>query len=336
MRIAIVNDLPLAREALRRVVLSHPDYTIAWVAENGAQAVQLAKQDRPDVILMDLVMPGMDGVEATRRIMAESPCPILVVTATVAGNYQLALEAMKYGGIDAVHTPELGLNGELRGSQELLARLERLERARRLSSDTGLIYRSPDFAEGSAPPLVALGASTGGPEAIAVILERLPAKFPFPVLVVQHISAEFVADLVTWLKRRSHLPVEPAVEGLVPTPGKVSIASSNDHLILTRERTFHYTREPVNEPFRPSVDVCFASLAAYWPTPGVAALLTGMWDDGARGLGKLREAGWLTIAQDEGSSVVYGMPRAAVERNAACRVLPIQHIASAILARLRV
>lgn len=338
MRIAIVNDLALAREALRRVVLSRPGYCVAWSAEDGEQAVRLAQRDRPDVILMDLLMPVMDGVEATQRIMVTAPCPILVVTATVSGNYALVLQAMSHGAIDAVHTPELGLDGQPRGGQELLARLERLGRSRQSPSGMRAALKVPPSprAQPALPPLVALGASTGGPEAIARILERLPATLRSPVLVVQHISAEFAPDLVTWLRTRSCLPVEPAHEGGSPTAGVVSVAVTNDHLTLTPDHRFHYRREPADEPFRPNIDVCFESLAACWPTPCVAALLTGMGDDGARGLGLLRRAGWLTIAQDETTSVVYGMPRAAVELNAACRVLPVGEIAGAIVARLSV
>jgi two-component system, chemotaxis family, response regulator WspF len=336
MRIAIVNDLALAREALRRAVLSRPSHFVAWVAEDGEQAVRQAQRDRPDVILMDLLMPVMDGVEATRRIMAASPCPILVVTATVTGNYALVLQAMSHGAIDAAQTPELGLDGQPRGAQALLDRIDRIDRPRQSPSGVRAALTIPPAprAQPALPPLVALGASTGGPEALAQILERLPATLGAPVVVVQHISAEFATDLVTWLRSRSHLPVEPAHEGGSPAAGVVSVAVTNDHLTLTRDRRFHYTHEPADEPFRPNIDVAFESLAAHWPTPGVAALLTGMWDDGARGLGLLRRTGWQTIAQDQATSVVYGMPRVAAEMGAACCVLPVAEIAGAITARL--
>lgn len=337
MRIAIVNDLALAREALRRLIQSRPGYSVAWIAEDGAEAVNRARQDRPDVILMDLIMPGMDGVEATRSIMAASPCPILVVTSTVAGNYGLVLQAMGHGALDAVATPELGLDGKVRGGNELLARLERLERTRSGTEATGVRYspRTSTSTPPALPPLVALGASTGGPEALGRILERLPATMRSPVVIVQHISAEFASDLVVWLGGRCRLPVEAARPGGEPTAGVVSVAVTNDHLVLTPDRHFHYTKEPADDPYRPSVDAWFESLAAHWPISGVAALLTGMGHDGARGLAILRRAHWLTIAQDERTSVVYGMPRAAIEMHAACRVLPVDEIAGAITASLR-
>jgi two-component system response regulator WspF len=346
MRVGIVNDLPIAREALKRVVQSRAGYQVAWLAEDGEAAVRLARGDCPDVILMDLVMPGIGGVEATRQIMAVSPCPILVVTATVAGNYELVLRAMSHGALNAVQTPQLGLDGRLLGGQELLARLEQVERMKapgglRVAGAEAL--RSPGVAphrgvEGSAPatvpPLVALGASTGGPEALAQVLAGLTANFPAAVVVIQHIEVAFAPGLVAWLRGRCVLPVERAQEGELPRPGAVAVAATNDHLMVASGGRFHYTAEPVEEPFRPSVNVFFESLLRYWPRPGVAVLLTGMRDDGAAGMAALRRAGWLTIAQDEATSVVYGMPRAAAEQNAASRVLPLPQIAGAIVAGL--
>lgn len=339
MRIAIVNDLVLAREALKRVVQSHEGWCVAWVAQDGTSAVTQAERDPPEVILMDLIMPGMDGVEATRQIMARRPCPILVVTSTVAGNYQLVLQAMSHGAIDAVQTPELGLDGKLRGGQELIERLGRLERARKLppARTAGRSLPSGENRQGyppTGPPLVALGASTGGPEAVAQILEKLPTNLAAPVVVIQHISAEFGGDLVTWLRSRSALPVETAQEGARPKPGVVAVAVTNDHLILSTEQRFHYTPDPIEDPYRPSVNSFFESLANCWPAKGVAVLLTGMGQDGARGLAELKQRGWCTIAQDQSTSVVYGMPRAAVELQATCEVLPIGQIAGAIRRQL--
>ena len=342
MRIGIVNDLALAREALRRVVLSDRRHSVAWMAEDGDAAVRTARQDCPDVILMDLVMPGMDGVEATRRIMAICPCPILVVTATVAGNYDMVVRAMGFGALDAVHTPQLGLDGTPRGGQELLARLERISRMAETRGERTRAGERVPCPSSPVPlpvpasgPLVALGASTGGPEALAQVLSGLPANFRSPVVVIQHIDAAFAPGLVSWLRSRCALPVESARQGDAPRPGAVAVAATNDHLVLAPNGRFHYTAEPIDEPFRPSVNVFFESLLGHTP-PGVAVLLTGMRDDGAQGMAALRHAGWLTIAQDEATSVVFGMPRAAAERNAACRILPLSQIAGAILARIKV
>jgi len=334
MRVAIVNDLALAREVLRRLVLSVPHYTIAWTACDGAEAVHKTAADRPDVILMDLVMPVMDGVEATRRIMAESPCPILLVTSSVSGNFSKVYEAMGQGGLDAVNTPTLDRKGQVRDGEGLLTRLANLAKVARAPALSKVAPPPVVRAEGPGPPLVALGASTGGPEALARIVEAFPADFPAAVIIIQHISADFVPSLVQWLQHRARLHVRLARSGDVPVRGEILVAGSNDHLILGRDCRLLYTDDPVDNPYRPSVDVFFNSLAASWSTPGVAALLTGMGADGARGLLTLRQCGWHTLAQDQASSVVYGMPQAAAQLGAACQILPLSRLAPVILAHL--
>jgi two-component system response regulator WspF len=334
MRVAIVNDMALAREVLRRLVTSVPGYTVAWTAADGAEAVRRAAADRPDVILMDLVMPVLDGVGATRRIMAASPCPILVVTSTVAGNIGMVYEALGHGGLDAVNTPVLGPDGKVKDDGGLLARLAQVARAQHTAAPCGpgaapAAPATPPAAA-AAPPLLALGASTGGPEALAQVLGGLPAGFPAAVVIAQHIAAAFAPGLASWLQGRTVLPVRVARAGDEPRPGEVLLAATDDHLVLRPDRRLAYTPDPADYPYRPSADAFFGSVAAHWPRPGVAALLTGMGSDGARGLAGLRRAGWLTLAQDEASCVVYGMPKAAVECGAACRVLPLAELAAAI------
>ena len=337
MRVAIVNDLALARAVLRKVVLSAPGAIVAWTAEDGEEAIRKAAADRPDLILMDLVMPVLDGVEATRRIMATSPCPILLVTSSVTGNFNLVYRAMGYGGLDAVNTPTLGPDGSVQGGESILARMDKL--ARSLEGPTPTLGppsapNRPPAAPPGLPALVALGASTGGPEALARVLQTLPAGLPAAVVIVQHIAAEFAPSLASWLQGRSRLPVRVARVGDTPRPGEVLLAGTDDHLVLRADCSLAYTPEPSDCPYRPSVDVFFSSLAAGWARPGVAVVLTGMGNEGAQGLLRLRQADWHTIAQDQASSVVYGMPRAAAEAGAACQILPVGEIGPAVVARL--
>ncbi|HEY7329273.1 MAG TPA: chemotaxis response regulator protein-glutamate methylesterase [Gemmataceae bacterium] len=334
MRVAIVNDLALAREVLRRLVQSVPGYTIAWAACNGAEAVRLAAADRPDAILMDLVMPIMDGVEATRRIMAETPCPILLVTSSICGNFDKVYEAMGHGGLDAVNTPTFDREGKINDGEGLLARLDSLAKANRVAPAPLAPPTVASRPAGQGPALVAVGASTGGPEALARILEAFPADFPAAVVIIQHIGADFAPSLVRWLGDRTRLPVRLAKTGDTPTAGVVLVAGSNDHLRLDRDHRLFYTPDPTDYPYRPSVDEFFCSLTAYWPRRGVAALLTGMGSDGARGLLQLRQAGWMTFAQDQATSIVYGMPHAAAQLGAASQVLPLSRLAPAILAEI--
>ena len=336
MRIAIVNDLALAREVLRRVVQSVPGYSVAWEAVDGDDAVARAAADRPDAVLMDLVMPRLDGAEATRRIMRQSPCPILVVTATVGGNFELVYRAMGAGALDAVETPTLGPDGAPRNAESLVARLAKLDAALRGQTGSGFQAVPPTKPPSvDVPRLVAVGVSTGGPDPLGAVLAALPVGFPAAVLVVQHIAAEYGPGLADALAPRSRLPIRVVKAGDVPQPGVVHLAATDDHLELAADLRLRYTPSPRSAPYRPSVDVLFASLAARAPRPGVAVLLTGMGTDGADGMLKLRQVGWHTIAQDEATSVVYGMPKAAVERRAATEVLPLGLIGAAVVNQMR-
>jgi len=337
MRIGIVNDLLLAREALRRAVASKA-HDVAWLARDGVEAVDLARADRPDLILMDLIMPGVDGVEATRRIMAQSPCPILVVTASVSGHVGRVYEAMGLGALDAVDTPEMGPLGELAGAQMLLDKIATI--AKLIGRPTPVIAPTgqlPPPMVGNAPswPLVVIGASAGGPAALAEVLCGLPHNRDSAVVIVQHVDQAFASGLADMLAGRCGREVDLAAPGDRPLPGKVILAATNDHLILDASRRLDYSAEPREMHYRPSVDVFFASVAKHWAEPGAAVVLTGMGRDGAAGLLALRRAGWLTIAQDEATSVVYGMPRAAAEAQAAQLILPLTAIAGAIADRVR-
>jgi two-component system response regulator WspF len=341
MRIGIVNDIGLAREALRRVVQSFSEHDVAWMANDGAEAIALARADRPDLILMDLMMPGTDGVEATRRIMGESPCAILVVTATISGHLSKVYQAMGYGALDAIDTPTLGPRGQISGAALLLHKMEIIGKLlgktaeqpsdrRQVADSLAHTLHSWDRAA-VVEPLVLLGASTGGPNALALVLAAIPATLEVPIIIVQHVDAAFAPGLGQWLSEQARRRVTLITEGHRPAAREVLLSGTDDHLILGEDRCLHYSHEPSDESYRPSVDVFFVSVARNWPTPGVAALLTGMGRDGAAGLLKLRNQDWRTIAQDESSSVVWGMPKAAVEIGAAEQVLPISRVAEAIM-----
>ncbi len=332
MRIAIVNDRVQIVEFLRKIAESVPGNQVAWVARNGAEAVEKCAADTPDLILMDLIMPVMDGVEATRQIMNRSPCPILVVTATLGGNTPKVFEAMGHGALDATNIPVMGSDPVAQqGRDALLKKIEMIGKLSRQSSLSPLRRPALPALNNSVPPLIVIGSSTGGPKALAEVLSGLPAELGAGVVIAQHVDSEFSGGLADWLNAQTDLNVRLASEGCRPALATVFLAGSNDHLILTPDLTLAYTREPGNIPFRPSVDVFFKSVAKLWPSKGVAVLLTGMGRDGAEGLAALRRAGWYTIAQDEATSVIYGMPKAAKELEAAADILPIGEVAPAIL-----
>jgi len=335
MRVAIVNDLRMAVEVLRRVVVSMPDAQVAWVAEDGQQAIERCRQDRPDLILMDMIMPVMNGAEATRRIMADCPCPILVTTANVKTNISYVYEALGCGAVDAVNTPTLGTGGSLDGAAELIRKMRQvlsLQQADR-PGPSPVPRRAATVRAASpaaAPPLVAVGASTGGPQVLRTLLGSLSGDRSYALVIVQHLDEIFVPGLVRWLAQDARLPVTTIENGQRPLAGSVLLACTSDHLILDDGACLRYVQEPAASVHRPSVDVFFNSLLAAPIEPAVAVLLTGMGQDGAQGLYDLRQRGWETIAQDQSSSVVWGMPGAAARMGAASQILPAAAIGAAI------
>ncbi len=329
MRIAIVNDRVIAVEALRRVLLLAPEHQIAWVAREGTEAIAKCAKDTPDLILMDLIMPLIDGVEATRQIMKQSPCAIVIVSAYVGENSAKVFEAMRYGALDVVSTPVLGDSENPEAAQLLLRKIETIAKLIGKSSSTQFQFPKPQ----ALPPLIAIGSSTGGPKALSTILSHLPANFGAAIVIVQHVDAQFAKGMIDWLNDLTPLTVKKASYGDRPEVGTVLVAATNDHLYLQPNATLSYTKEPLDYPYRPSIDVFFKSAAQNWTSKGVAILLTGMGRDGAEGLGMLRQQGWYTIAQDQASCAVYGMPKAAVELNAAIDVMSPDAIAPTLLQR---
>jgi two-component system, chemotaxis family, response regulator WspF len=330
MKIGIVNDLPMAAEALRRVLLTVPEHQVVWIARDGPEAVELCAKHRPDLVLMDLILPGFDGVEATRRIMARTPCTILIVTASIEVNASRVFDAMGYGALDAVDTPSLGLTNLNASAAPLLAKIGAI--ARMLGRGPGSQCPAKLGAlTTSRHAMVAIGASAGGPTALSTVLAGLPKTFAAAIVIIQHVDARFVAGMAEWLGKRSALPVRLAEEGDRPLPGTVLLAGTGDHLVLKAANRLGYVREPSHYAYRPSVDVYFQSVGKLWPGKTVGILLTGMGDDGARGLKELRSRGHHTIAQDETSSAVYGMPKAAAALDAAVNILPLKRIAPSLV-----
>lgn len=334
MRIGIANDLPMAVEALRRAIALRPEHQVIWTAYDGAQAVAACATETPDLILMDLIMPGMDGVEATRQIMSKTPCAILIVTVNVGTNATRVFEAMGHGALDAVDTPAFGAKDMRESAAAMLAKIDRL--GSQMKKTAGDTYSGPGVTMPERPPapvsrhsgLVAIGASAGGPAALATLLSGLPHDFSAAVVIVQHVDEQFAVGMASWLHTNSKLPVRVARTGDRPAVGEVLLAGSGDHLVLTASGQLAYTAEPVDYVYRPSVDVFFHSVCRYWPSSVIGVQLTGMGRDGARGLKALRDKGFHTIAQDQASSAVYGMPKAAAAIGAAAEILPLAQIAS--------
>ncbi|RON61128.1 chemotaxis response regulator protein-glutamate methylesterase [Pseudomonas fluorescens] len=331
MKIAIVNDMPLAVEALRRALAFEPAHQVVWVAYNGAEAVRLCAENTPDLILMDLIMPVMDGVEATRRIMAESPCAIVIVTVDRQQNVHRVFEAMGHGALDVVDTPALGAGNAQEAAAPLLRKILNIGWLIGEKPARSRPAPAPQRSSASCQRLVAIGSSAGGPAALEVLLKGLPRNFSAAIVLVQHVDQVFAAGMAEWLASASGLDVRLAREGEPPQAGAVLLAGTNHHIRLLKNGTLAYTAEPVNEIYRPSIDVFFESVASYWNGDAVGVLLTGMGRDGAQGLKLMRQQGYLTIAQDQQSSAVYGMPKAAAAIDAAVEIRPLEKIASRLL-----
>ena len=335
MKIGIVNDVAMAAEALRRVVAASREHEVLWVARDGREAVRLCLEARPDLVLMDLVMPEMDGVEATRLIMQQSPCAILIVTAQPQDNVGQVFRAMGAGALDVTATPALlGFGHDVGGvgDGQLLAKIKTIGKLLRVSAggEPTPANGAETAARGPVRHLLAIGASTGGPGAVSKVLAGWTPAPGTAIVVVQHIDANFAGPFARWLGDQVSMPVRPVDAGDQLESGVVLVARTNDHLVMDARLRLHYDANPREYAYRPSVDVFFHCVARHFTGEATGVLLTGMGRDGAEGLLAMRQAGKHTIAQDQASSAVYGMPRAAFEIGAAERILPLDQIGIAL------
>lgn len=339
IRVLVVEDSLTVRKRLCEVIASDPELELVGEAEDGKTAIELCQQHRPDVLAMDMMLPVMSGLAATEFIMAHCPTPILVVSASVnRGELFKTYEALAAGAVDVLEKPN-GQEPDGRWEQVFLASLKLVSRIRVIThprARLGAMGRLPVLSEPraiqpAAPTrnfqVVAMGASTGGPGAIVEILRSLDTNFALPVLLVLHIGETFGAAFAEWLDGQTPRRVVTAQEGdvVAAAAGRVVMAPPGQHLRV-QEGRLRLTSEPERHSCRPSVDVLFESVAEAYGPQAVGCLLTGMGRDGATGLWDMRAAGGLTLAQDEATSVVYGMPREAALLGAVEHVLPLGEI----------
>lgn len=330
MKIGIVNDLDMATQAIAATLNSTGEHQVLWTARSGGEAIRLCGEHTPDLVLMDLVMPGMNGADATRQIMSACPTGILVVTASVAANCALAFEAMGAGALDVITTPSLS-NPSSR--KEFLQKISQIEAivAEQNKPEVPQPYSSEPLAcgaTGATDTLVAIGCSAGGPAAIAEILGSLAPVSRAAIVIVQHIDARFVEDLARWLKDFAKNPLHLAAEGELIEPGHIYLAGKEGHIETHSCSRLRYNQSIGGLAYQPSVDVFFSSIARNWRGRALGIVLTGMGKDGASGLHAMREAGFTTLAQDKTSSALFGMPKAAAPF--ASEILPLSSIAPRI------
>ena len=333
IKVLLADDSAVARAVLRDIFHAASDLTIVGEAGDGLEAVELTKRLKPDIVIMDILMPVMDGLAAIEIIMAQSPTPVLVLSATMDDReVNHAFTAIRKGALDVMEKPGiqgLGAGGDFAARIiEKVRILARVRVIRRWPGSKGTVALKP-VCTGRERSILAIGASTGGPKAVMGILRSLPPRFGGAVFVVQHIASGFARGFAQWLDHESSIKVRLAVDGEPYAAGTALVAPNDCHMTLDRGKIVLTPGEPVN-CCRPSIDVLFDSLAREEGSRVVGVLLTGMGKDGARGMGSIRSQGGLTIAQDEQSCAVFGMPRAAIALNAVDEVLPLALIPNAI------
>jgi two-component system, chemotaxis family, protein-glutamate methylesterase/glutaminase len=343
IRVLVAEDSLVVRRRICEVLSADPEIELAGEAADGREAIELCSALRPDVITMDMIMPVMSGLAATEYIMAHCPTPILIVSSSFnRGELFKTYDALAAGAVDMLEKPT-GREPEGVWERRLLAQVKLVARIRVI---THLRQRLPQLSRPAQPStgardrcgaaeqratILAIGASTGGPGAVVEVLRGLPPSFHHPILLVIHIAEPFGAAFAQWLDAQTSWPAAYPRDGdaVAAAAGRIVMAPPGEHLVVRNGR-LRLTTDPARHSCRPSIDVLFEALAGEYGRSVVAALLTGMGRDGAAGLLAIRNAGGMTIAQDEESSVVYGMPREAARIGAAERVLPLGQIGPAL------
>ena len=330
VRVLVVDDSAVTREILTALLNADPEIRVVGQASSGAEAVEMTATLRPDLVMMDLLMPVMDGMEATRRIMARHPTPVLFLSSFFDkdGEYSRA-DAIAAGALDVVEKPALMPDWRWQSSAaKLVEKVKSLSKIPVIAHIHGarklLAKDEAQFEKFSGPAadIVVIGASSGGPRVIEALLSSLPSTFALGMMVVQHMTDGFTTSMLRWLQERCPLQVKIAEEGDAIVPRRVLFSPETLHLVAGIGGRVHLSNSAPVNGHRPSVDVAFSSVAKVYGSRCAGVLLTGMGCDGAAGLLAIREAGGVTIAQDEESSPIFGMPRAAIEMKAAQQVLP--------------
>ncbi len=353
IRVLVVDDSAAVRQTITAILDAAPDIRVIATASDPFVAAKRMQEEIPDVIILDVEMPRMDGITFLRKIMAQRPIPVIICSTLTEAGSQTLLDAMEAGAIDVIAKPRVDTRTYLRESSVHICDIVRAaaearpfdQRVARRKAAAGGGVEAKLTADAMLPPparskalsattekIVCIGASTGGTESLRQILEALPPHSP-GIVIVQHMPEKFTAAFARRLDGLCEVDVKEAEDGDAVLPGRVLIAPGNRHTMLNRSgaRYFVKVKEgPLVSRHRPSVDVLFRSAAQYAGANSVGILMTGMGDDGARGLLEMRKSGALTIAQDEESCVVFGMPKEAIARGAAMRVLPLGLLASEI------
>lgn len=345
--VLIVDDSALVRNTLVDILDSDPDIEIMGTAGDPFIAASKMRTRIPDVITLDVEMPRMDGITFLQKIMTQHPIPVVICSSLVGTGTKTAMKALEYGAVEIIQKPALGTKQFIEESKiqiidtvkaAAISKLRKLNQPRKVAPKltADAILRKPSTNKAmlaTTEKVVAVGASTGGTEALRIMLEALPLDAP-GVVVVQHMPEHFTTTFAKRLNDLCRVSVKEAVNNDTVIPGQVLIAPGNQHMLLKRSGARYFVEirsGPLVSRHRPSVDVLFRSTARYAGKNSIGVIMTGMGDDGARGMAEMKEAKAYTIAQDERTSVVFGMPKEAIKREAVNKVLPLESIANAVL-----
>lgn len=355
VRVGIAHPSSSSIEVLRRAIEALPAHVVTFTTRDADDAVRRANGDAVGVLLVGMELAGAPVAAMVKRVVTSTRTAVLLVRASRTEHIEEVYDAMEAGAVDVIDMPSLDASGAIQGLSPLVRKLSlaaRLGGLRGSNPDVPTPATNPGQSvvlpttrkgipaapvqRGHAPALVAIGASTGGPEAISRVLGSLPRPFPAAIVLVQHVDESFAPTIASWFAQSSGFPVSIARDGDRLAVGEALLAGSSDHIRVDSDARLWYVAEPKDYPYRPSVDVFFESVAQHHRGTAVGVLLTGMGRDGAKGMMAMRRAGHRTIAQDERSSIIYGMPRAAIETGAAVEVLDVDRIGGAIDRAIRI
>ena len=330
-RVLIVDDSAFAREMIAAILSTDSDIHIIGEATNGKEAVESVKEKKPDIVTMDIEMPVMDGLEAIEHIMSSTPVPILVVT--TRGDAHTAYAAISKGALDLVQKPDVNLEG----AREFIDKIKLLSKIRVIThisvkrTAKEMEIQKPVFSGKADDRIIAIASSTGGPEALSIIFSRLPEKFPFPIVVAQHMSDGFVPGMVEWLKNISRLNIKVASKDEALSGGVVYVSPSENHIEINETKRISFVERHPKDIYRPSCDVLLSSVARIYGKKALGVILTGMGSDGAAGMKKIKDTGGITIAQDEKTSVVFGMNKVAIDSGCIDKILQVDEISDKLV-----
>lgn len=347
IKVMVVDDSAVVRQTLTKIINGFPDMEVIATAQDPVVAAQKLRKDVPDVITLDIEMPRMDGLTFLKKLMHQHPMPVVICSSVSEKGSETAIQALEYGALDIITKPQLGTRSFLEDSATLIgdtlraaagcrvaSRVPKKSVEKKLSADAVLSApRQTKALPKTTERVIAIGASTGGTEAIKRVLEGMPLGCP-GILVVQHMPENFTRSFANRLNESCRINVKEASNNDTVLPGQALIAPGNKHMLLKRSGARYFVEVkdgPLVSRHRPSVDVLFRSAALYSGSNTTAAILTGMGDDGAKGLKEILDVGGFTCAQDEESSVVFGMPKEAIRLGGAMKELPLDHVASFLM-----